>query len=437
MKTIEPSAVWQQPWLGPCCAVADFNGDGRNELFCLQTAGAHANSFLDPRLNPGAGYKTGVEDQELFCMTLADSRGGVLWQVGRPWALERPYSWNGNNNQFCELSDIDGDGRSEIVFVHKGELRVHDGRTGALRAAKKMPHEGFLLPRVIRTDHSGRQHIFIKSVTDSFSHSYGNPSLLLDHRLNVVWEKDNIPGAGHRAGFADVDGDGLDEMLIGFGLYDHDGTRLWAHEPMSSEDHLDDFAIADLDGDGQMEFAMAHDGHAATVHNLDGTERFRVDMHHCQTIQAGKFFTREPGLQLLLTDKAMGPAREREAIVVRHDGRILSRHRTLGYYTPVGWSNSQGPLSLVRCERPENLFGEFRVVLADPLGNELGRFNVRSDFSDHVRRYGLDKIHPEYPAYLGAGHCAGVGDIDGDGQEEVLISDRTTLSIFRREGAAC
>lgn len=432
MKIIEPWIVWKdRPWIGPCVGVNDFNGNGKNEMLFLQTAGAHANSAFDPRVPGGSHYKTGAEDQDLFCMTLTDVAGNILWQIGEPWKLERPYSWNGNNTEFYNLVDLDGDGHPEIIFVHKGELRVHDGKTGKLRASKRMPHEGFMYPRTVRTDHSGQHHIFVKSVTDSLTHSYGNPSLLLDHKLNVVWEKDNIPGAGHRANFADFDGDGLDEMVIGFGLYDHDGTRLWAHPPMSADDHLDYSAIADLDGDGRLEIAMAHDGHSAVVHNPDGKERFRTEMNHCQTVCAGKFLDREPGRQLLFVDKAVGKAREREAAIVGHDGRVLNRHHTLGYYDPINWPTEHGAYSLIRCERPVDLCGGYRVMLVDPLGKDVGRFNVRADFSAHVKKHGLDKIHPEYPAYFGATHYATVADLDSDGREELFINDRETLWIFK------
>ena len=47
-----------------------------------------------------------------------------------------------------------------------------------------------------------------------------------------VWRKE-VPGAGHRGDFADVDGDGLDELLIGFSLFDHDGSALWSHDPLA------------------------------------------------------------------------------------------------------------------------------------------------------------------------------------------------------------
>ena len=432
MKTLNPIATWEGlPWIGPCCAVNDFNGDGRNELLFIQSAGAHANSFFDPRVNNGYGYKTGVEDQELFCMTLADPEGNILWQTGEPWHLERPFSWNGHCSDFCDLVDVDGDGRNEIILVHKSDLRIYDGATGELRVSHSLPNEAFNRAQAIKTDHSGHYHIFTKSGTSSATHSYGNPSLLLDHNLELVWELDNIPGAGHRPNFADFDGDGLDEMVIGFGLYDHDGTKLWAHEPFSKGDHLDDSAIVDIDGDGRLEVAFAHDGHDAVVHNDDGTERFRAPMNHCQIILAGKFFDSEEGQQLIFVDKAVGEEKEREAVVVRHDGSVISRYSTLGYYDPVSWTNDCGPLSLIRAERPPDPCGEFRVVVVEPTGKELARLNVRADFSAHVRKHKLDELHPEYPIYFGAGHYVSIGDVDTDGQQEVIVYDRHTVWVFK------
>ena len=142
MKNIEPAAVLtNRPWICPCVDIGDYNGDGKNELLFFQSAGAHANSYFDPRVPGGDGYKTGAEDQELFCLTLADPRGNVLWQVGEPWRLERPYSWNGHNSDFCSLADIDDDGRREMLLCYKGELRVYDGATGTLRATKKLPNQ--------------------------------------------------------------------------------------------------------------------------------------------------------------------------------------------------------------------------------------------------------------------------------------------------------
>lgn len=432
MALIEPVAIWDvRPWGCPAFTVRDVNGDGGNEVLFLQTAGAHANEAFDPRFPELRYYKTGVEDQELFCMTLTDGRGDILWQVGEPWTLTRPFSWNGHWNEFCDTVDLDGDGEVEIILVHRDELRIYDGATGTLRRSKKLPNSGFNYARAVRADPSGRYHIFTKSGTSSRTHSYGNPSILLDHNLEIVWQQE-VDGAGHFGNFADVDGDGLDELLIGFSLFDHDGTLLWSHAPRGEGDHLDDSAVADIDEDGQYEFALAHDGHDAVVHNSDGSERFRVPMHHCQEILAGKFFSEVPGLQLLFVDKTEGAASEREAAIVDATGRELTRHRTLGYYSIVDWPTDVGPQSLVRVERPVEVEGDHRVMWVSPEGRELARFNARSSFYDRIMEFGLDKL-PGEGHYHGRSHCPAIGDLDGDDRDELLVTDRETVWVFRND----
>ena len=432
MKNIAPAAVWDvRPWGSPAFRIDDFNDDGQNEVLFLQTAGAHANEAFDPRCPQQFGYKTGAEDQDLFCMTLTDCRGEILWQLGEPWGLDRPFSWNGHWNEFCQVVDLDGDGRTELLFIHRGELRIYDGATGELRDTKKMPNTAFTYIRAVKTDQSGRRHLFAKSGSSSPTHSYGNPSILMDHNLDIVWEQE-VAGAGHQGNFADVDGDGLDELLIGFSLFDHDGTLLWANEPFSKGDHLDDSEIADLDDDGHFEFAFAHDGHDATVHNDDGTERFRVAMHHCQEVTAGKFFAAEPGQQLLFVDRAGGPAEGRDAAIVGAAGRELSRHRSTGYSSVVNWPTDVGPQSLIRLERPYPLDGDHRVVWVEPTGRELAIFEARRSFADLIARNDFD-TRADRTVYHGAMLSPSIGDIDGDGRDELLLTDRDTVWLFKNE----
>jgi hypothetical protein len=136
--------------------VADVNGDGKPEVLFLQSAGAHANEAFDPRYPELDYYKTGVEDQELFCLTLVDGSGDILWQTGTPWAEDRPFSWNGHWGRFCDLVDLDGDGKTEILLVHKDELRVYDATDGHLKNTRKLPNSGFNYTRTVRIDDSGQ-----------------------------------------------------------------------------------------------------------------------------------------------------------------------------------------------------------------------------------------------------------------------------------------
>ncbi|HCV26469.1 MAG TPA: hypothetical protein DGN59_23715, partial [Candidatus Latescibacteria bacterium] len=107
-----------------------------------------------------------------------------------------------------------------------------------------------------------------------------------------------------------------------------------------------------------------------------------------------------------------------------------SRHATLGYCEPVAWPSGVGPVSLIRVERPPAPDGVHRVLWVDPHGRELGRFRVRDSFEDHILRHGLDRVSYDRCTYHGAMHSPAVGDIDGDGHPELLVTDRESVWVF-------
>ena len=132
-----------------------------------------------------------------------------------------------------------------------------------------------------------------------------------------------------------------------------------------------------------------------------------------------------PGL--ILVDAA-----DREAAVVDPTGRELSRHPTLGYDSVIDWPTDLGPQSLVRREFPVEADGEHRVLWVDPTGRELGRFDVRASYYDRIQRFGLDQ-YPGKGRYFGTSHVSAIGDVDGDGREELLVTDRETVWLFKND----
>jgi len=429
---IEPYAAWNaRPWGTPAFRIADIRGCGQADILFVQSAGTHANDAFDPRVNtPGRRtYQTGAEDQDLFCLTLLDASGKLLWRQGQPWSLDRPYSWNGNWERCFEVADISGDGIPEVLIIHRGELRIYSGATGQLIRSRMLPHTGFYSMNIVKTGRTPHYEIFTKSVTNSLTHSYGNPTILLDADLNIVWELDDVPGAGHMGYAGDIDGDGFDELLIGFSLYDHDGSLLWQHQPFSESDHLDNAVMEDLEGQGEWTIALAHDGHDAVIHNVDGGERCRIDMDHCQTVQAARLFDHLPGKQLVFNDKAEGSGL-RETVVVDPRGNELSRYQAPGYTSMVNWPTEHGPTSLICMVRPPPRDGRHGVYWMDPTGRVLADLAVRHDFSSHIDA--LNDIPQNHWAYHGATLTVAVGDIDGDGQDEVLATDRDTVWAFKK-----
>jgi rhamnogalacturonan endolyase len=70
------------------------------------------------------------------CMTAMSHEGQVLWQMGTP----RPFDGNETSTDLpCQIHDIDGDGRAEVVCVYDGEIRILEGATGKTKAAGPLP----------------------------------------------------------------------------------------------------------------------------------------------------------------------------------------------------------------------------------------------------------------------------------------------------------
>lgn len=106
---------------------------------------------------------------------------------------------------------------------------------------------------------------------------------------------------------ADVDGDGRDEIFVGYALIDHDGTVLFDHhgrygiDRLSPAVHSDANAILRLP-DGQWRLLFGNHG----VHCLapDGREIWHREMDEAQHVVVGRF-SRETAMQAAVVNRGM------------------------------------------------------------------------------------------------------------------------------------
>jgi len=128
----------------------------------------------------------------------------------------------------------------------------------------------------------------------------------LDSDLNTLWHHRCENGrAGHDPGLLDADGDGCDELALGTCLLDHDGTVLWelAFESFAApweDDHIDESAGADLEGNGRMQIAYSS---RLVVDALTGKRLWIDPTWHGQEVKVGKLRDDVPGLQLVFVDR--------------------------------------------------------------------------------------------------------------------------------------
>lgn len=204
----------------------DLDGDGQMEVLIGQVV------------------HHGPRDQysELGCLTAMNFDGEILWQIGHP----DPDNYHLTNDVGFQIHDIDGDGRNEVIYCKNFEIVVADGATGKVKYKTVTPFSkppANRYPRILGDclffcDLRGLgadRDIIIK---DRYWHFWA-----LNDRLETMWE--GACRTGHYPYAYDIDGDGHDELAIGFSMFDHDGTMLWTLEDQI-QDHADGVAVVNF-----------------------------------------------------------------------------------------------------------------------------------------------------------------------------------------------
>jgi hypothetical protein len=257
----------------------DLNGDGTLELVVGQM-NAHG---------PRDTYS------EVGCITAMSFDGEVLWQSGEP----DPEKYGLTNDVAFQVHDIDGDGRAEVIYARDFELVIADGVTGSVRnkvptPESKPPADRY--PRILGDclffcDVRGTGRPADVLIKDRYWHFW-----VLDDRLQLLWS--GSCRTGHYPWAEDIDGDGRDEIAIGYALWDHDGRLLWNLED-TIQDHADGIAIVDFHENPESEpkilYTASDEG--LLLVSLDGRILEHHRIGHAQNPAVAKLRADLPGLQ--------------------------------------------------------------------------------------------------------------------------------------------
>ena len=255
----------------------DLNSDGRIDLLIGQVV-HHLPNY-----------------SELSCMTAMTFDGERLWQVGEPDRWKDHLT----NDVGFQIHDLDGDGRSEVVYCMNFELVVADGATGKTKykaptPATNRPNDRY--PRILGDclffcDLRGTGHPRDIIIKDRYRQLWA-----LNDRLEILWQA--ACNTGHYPFACDVDGDGKDELAIGYSLFDDDGKRLWSLDDRLG-DHADGVAVVRFREDLEPVLLNAASDEGLFFTDLEGRILKHHYIGHGQNPAVANFRDDLPGLEAL------------------------------------------------------------------------------------------------------------------------------------------
>ena len=374
----------------------DLDGDGALEMLIGQSIQRERDDRHD----------------QISCLTAVTLDGKVLWQSGRP----DPRNGLLTNDTPFQIHDIDGDGRNEVVLVQDFKLQILEGNTGKVRRWVWMP----LAPLSKSTEFGAGLHPYERENGDclAFFNLSGDRAprdILVKDRYENFWIFNNDlqllwQGQGQTGHFPypfDADGDGRDEILIGYSMWDHTGRQLWSRDG-EFRDHADSIVMGNLSGEANASPRVYASGgdEGFLMFDCSGKTLKQLLIGHSQAASVGKYRPDLPGFQYMTLSYWDNPG---IVTLLDADGNILAQEEPIhcgSRLLPVNWRGDGQEFAL--------LSGSVR---------EGGMID------GHLRRVVMfpDDGHPDL--------CAYVTDVVGDARDEVILWDQERVWIYTQDRA--
>ncbi len=382
--------IWKKVDLGNYGAgrnirFGDLNSDGKMELLTGQVG-----------KTDGAGG-----GNDIGCLTAMNFDGEVLWQRGTP----RPSEKHCEEEAAFQIHDLDGDGNKEVVYMVQGIIHVLDGSKGRLirrKALSKVPiaageYARINGNRIFFCDIQGKGRDSDLLVLAGSGHVWA-----YDEHLNLLWTYLSEPAKSYPSAM-DVDGDGRDEILIGYSFIDDDGSEIW-NRSSDSGDEATAVALATLNqqpSDAAPRILFGAGDWGTMVYNTDGKLLLHHPVGHVQSLTIANLRSDLPGLEMV-SSNFWGS----QGIIYLYDanGQIYSS------FEP----GSHGSMCL-----PVNWRGDgVEYFLLNTSAGDGGLFNGRGLLSVSFP----DDDHPEL--------CNAVLDVYGDARDEIITWNQHALWVY-------
>jgi hypothetical protein len=379
---------------------ADVNNDQRMDF--LVTAPGHLAVFAN-------------DGTELWRKQIDIGVGGQSESQGLP----------GHHGPGVAAADVDADGKTEVVFVTRDSVvHIVDGATGREKANAKPPvppgAARWELAIIATFEKEENLDLLLQATNEKgyrmgkFLAAYRTRDLLA--AKGPLWTSDSFVSCAHNgARLADLDGDGLDEVL-GATILSPKGKLLVQARPFQG--HMDSVFVADVRPEkAGLEVILLEEGsNEVQLLGLDGPIwRVNYQRQEPQNATLGRF---KPGSDEIFIWCRSRYNEHQKPFVFDSDGK-LAFHYEMDAVAPADWTKSgvevihridwTGERHQLACAKERHERGD--VCLFEPLtGKFVRRFTTEAD-----RLY--------------------VADVRGDWREEIMVITGDELHVYENQAA--
>ncbi len=363
---------------GPWLTVGDLTGDGIAEVVSAKADG------------PGDVHYTS---------TVAVHRldGSLLWKWGDPQSRNKIW-----HDVACQIHDLDGDGRNEVVIAADQRVIVFDGATGSQKWQFPIPEKAS--DCITFCNLSGA-----KRPTDMLVKTRYEQIWAHDAKGRLLWNVTKPGGyrTSHQPFPIDLDGDGRDEIMAGFAMLNSDGSLRWTIPSLDGKPLRGHADAIRLFQDGpkpeDKRIVVSHcGGNQITMLDGNGKIIWCDTGVHFESVFFGRLDPKLPGRQLVV-DVAHQPWGKQPLLILDEQGALLGRYTT----------------DRSRQHRLVDWFGTGEDLIAYAQGRML--LNARGEMVARFDTPMPEGVDPLQPGDTPLGYMLHLADVNNDQRPDVVV----------------